>query len=357
MLLFVTEELAMRSILFSLTCVFVLPALAAANPHCAAAGPTAFSSDTQQAPGAPPPPKATAPLPASLAGTPFVMHIASAGATITDLGGANGMHEIAARSGNQFMLFDVSPDGNAAVSGVPIEMTLAQLKTVAAGNITDIGAVHGLEGYFVRSGAMFQVFYATPDNQRVIPGVLWDASGKNITKIEVADIPGAIPTVEVNGPDGPQASPTAVLPLVQSATFGTIGDNPGKHLFMLIDPQCIYSIRAFQMLKPFAEANEIEISVIPLTILDGEDGGQSTKSAMALLSDPPGQIVTAWETGSDTNQPSTDAAERLKNNMLIAQAIGLKATPTFFWRKADGSEGQLVGVPQDVQAFVDAIGS
>jgi hypothetical protein len=286
-----------------------------------------------------------------------VIHIASAGAAITDLGVANGMHEIAAHSGNQFMLFDVSPDGNAAVSGVPIEMTLAQLKTVAAGNITDIGAVHGLEGYFVRSGSMFQVFYATPDNQRVIPGVLWDASGKNITKTEVADIPGAIPTVEVNGPDGPQASPAAVLPLVQSATFGTIGDNSRKHLFMLIDPQCIYSIRAFQMLKPFAEANQIEISVIPLTILDGEDGGQSTKSAMALLSDPPEQIVTAWETGSDTNQPSTDAADRLKNNMLIAQAIGLKATPTFFWRKADGSEGQLVGVPQDVQAFVDAIGS
>jgi thiol:disulfide interchange protein DsbG len=126
---------------------------------------------------------------------------------------------------------------------------------------------------------------------------------------------------------------------------------------MLIDPQCIYSIRAFQMLKPFAEANQIEISVIPLTILDGEDGGQSTKSAMSLLSDPPEQIVTAWETGSDTNPPSDDAADKLKNNMLIAQAVGLKATPTFFWRKADGSEGQLVGVPQDVQAFVSSIGS
>src|SRR5277367_5126015 len=210
MLLFVTEELAMRSVLLCLTYVFVFPALAAANTHCAAAGPTAFSSDTQQAPSAPAPPKATVPIPASLAGTPFVMHIASAGAAITDLGVANGMHEIAARSGNQFMLFDMSPDGNAAVSGVPIEMTLAQLKTVAAGNITDIGAVHGLEGYFVRSGSMFQVFYATPDNQRVIPGVLWDASGKNITKKEVADIPGAIPTVEANGPDGPQASPAAV---------------------------------------------------------------------------------------------------------------------------------------------------
>ncbi|OYV51273.1 MAG: hypothetical protein B7Y73_00125 [Acidocella sp. 35-58-6] len=347
----------MRSVVLGLASVFVFPTLAAANPHCAVAGPIAFSGNAQQAPSGPPAPASPTVLPAALAGVPFVLHIASVGATITDLGAANGMHQIAARSGNQFMLFDVTPDGSAGVSGVPIEMTLAQLKAVAAGNITDIGAVHGLEGYFVRSGSMFQVFYATPDSQRVIPGVLWDASGKNITKTEVADIPGAIPTVEVNGPDGPQTSPEAALPLVQNATFGTIGDNPRKHLFMLIDPQCIYSIRAFQMLKPFAEANQIEISVIPLTILDGEDGGQSTKSAMALLSDPPEQIVTAWETGSEANPPSSNAVGKLKNNMLIAQAIGLQATPTFFWRKADGSEGQLVGVPQDVQAFVAAIGS
>jgi hypothetical protein len=255
------------------------------------------------------------------------------------------------------MLFDVTPDGSAAVSGIPIEMTLAQLKTIAVGNITDIGSVHGLEGYFVRSGSMFQVFYATPDNQRVIPGVLWDSAGKNITKTEVANIPGAIPTVEVNGPDGPRVTPAAVLPLVQNATFGTIGNNPAKHLYMLIDPQCIYSIRAFQMLRPFAEQNQIEISVIPLTILDGEDGGQSTKSAMALLSDPPDQIVGAWQSGSESNQPSDQAQDRLKQNMLIAQAMGLKATPTFVWRKPDGTEGQLVGVPQNVQAFVDAIGS
>ena len=78
---------------------------------------------------------------------------------------------------------------------------------------------------------------------------------------------------------------------------------------------------------------------------------------MALLSDPPDQIVGAWESGSVTNPPSADADDKLKNNMLIAQAIGLKATPTFVWRKADGSEGRLVGVPQDIQAFIEGIGS
>ena len=77
------------------------------------------------------------------------------------------------------------------------------------------------------------------------------------------------------------------------------------------------AIRAFQMLKPFAEQNQIEISVIPLTILDGEDGGQSTKSAMALLSDPPDQIVGAWQSGSEGNQPSGQAQDNLKQNRCV----------------------------------------
>ena len=82
--------------------------------------------------------------------------------------------------------FDVTPDGQAAVSGAPVEITPAQIQTIAAGNVTDLGLQHGLQGYFVRSGAQFQVFYATPDQQRLVPGVMWDASGKDLTRAQVA---------------------------------------------------------------------------------------------------------------------------------------------------------------------------
>ena len=58
---------------------------------------------------------------------PFVQHVASAGAVVTDLGEAHGMRVIAARSGDQFMLFQVTSDGQAAVSGAPVELTPVQL--------------------------------------------------------------------------------------------------------------------------------------------------------------------------------------------------------------------------------------
>ena len=142
---------------------------------------------------------------------PFAQHVAAAGAAVTDLGESHGMRAIAARSGDGFMLFQVAPDGRAAVSGATAELTPAQLETIASGNITDLGVQHRLHGFFVRSGPQFQVFYATPDNERLIPGVLWDAAGTDLTRQQVVHISGAIPTVVVAVPNpGSRAPPQLV---------------------------------------------------------------------------------------------------------------------------------------------------
>ena len=85
--------------------------------------------------------------------------------------------------------------------------------------------------------------------------------------------------------------------------------------------------------------------------------GQSTRSALALLSKPSDQIVSAWQAGSVTGADSPDAAARLRTNMAIAHAIQLKGTPTLIWRKADGTEGRIDGVPTSVAALVSSIGS
>jgi thiol:disulfide interchange protein DsbG len=271
------------------------------------------------------------------------------------------MRAIAARSGDQFMLFQVSPDGQAAVSGATVELTTAQLETIASGNITDLGVQHGLQGFFVRSGPQFQVFYATPDNERLIPGVLWDAAGKDLTRQQVAHIPGAIPTVVVGGAEPGQSSSSAAgvgaLPFVQKASLGTIGQASAPRLFMLIDPQCIYSVRALQMLHPYVANGRLQVAVIPLSVLDHENQGQSTRSALALLSKPADQLVSAWQAGSVNDAPNAGAAERLRANIAIARAIGLKGTPTFIWRKPDGTEGRIDGIPTDIDALVSSVGS
>jgi hypothetical protein len=249
--------------LVALLSVLASPVMAAAPPLCALPAPAVMppalrvnAGDTSPSKPSQPQPALTSgpPLPAALANIPFATHVASSGATLIDLGASHGLHAIGARSGDQFMLFDVTPDGAAAVSGAPIELSVAQLQSIAAGNITELGVQHGLPGFFVRSGQQFRVFYSSPDQERVIPGVMWDACGKDLTRAQVARIPGAIPTVEVGSvaASGGAAAPSApALPLVEKAAFGTIGPATAPRLFMLIDPQCVYSIHAFQMLRPF----------------------------------------------------------------------------------------------------------
>jgi thiol:disulfide interchange protein DsbG len=201
----------------------------------------------------------------------------------------------------------------------------------------------------------------TPDKERLIPGVMWDAAGKNITRKQIADIPGAVPTVVVGSGETGQSSSTealvAALALLRKAFFGTIGPASAPHLFMLVDPQCIYSVRALQMLQPYVAAGRLQVSVIPLSVLDHEDQGQSTRSALALLSKPADELVSAWRAGSVNDPPSPEAAERLWANMAIAQAIGLKGTPTFIWRRPGGAKGRIDGIPMSIDALVSSIGS
>ena len=303
----------------------------------------------------PTPPSPTEASSSSLSALPFLQHVTASGAKIIDLGQSHGLHRVAAQTGDQFMIFEVLPDGSAAVSGPPVELSPAEIERIAGQGVTDLGLSHGFEGYFVRSGAHFQVFYATPDHQQLIPGILYDAAGKDVTRQQVANIPGAVPTVEVT--DGKTAASVSALPLVQKTAFGVVGKDGAPRIYMLIDPQCIYSIRALQMLKPFVDAGRVQLAVVPLSVLDYEDRGASTQAALALLSKPADQIVTAWQARDVTGPASPDGKARLQVNMEVAQAIGVKGTPTFVWRKSDGTEGRIDGLPTSVPDLLASVGS
>ena len=358
------------------------PALADA-PQCALPAPMQVaavdtpSTTAPPGPNAQPPsaPEATSPgvpkiaVPPGLAAMPFVQRVADAGATVLDLGESHGLHMIAARNGAEFRVFAVLPNGQAAVEGAPVELTVQQLTTVATGSVTQLGNRDGFDGLFVRSGPKFQVFYASPDGQVVIPGILRDIRGKDVTREQIRNIPGVIPTVEVSGGSGAPAAAAApglpeasvagaeTLAAVKKAGYGSIGPASARQLFMLIDPQCIYSVRSFQQLRGFAQAGKIRLSIVPLSILDYEDGGQSTLSALALLSKPAEQIVPAWQSGDVGGAVTPQAGEMLRQNMAIASAIGVKGTPTFIWRKPDGSVGRIDGVAMDIGTLVASIGS
>jgi thiol:disulfide interchange protein DsbG len=379
---------------FLATCLAVAPGLARAEPHCSLPSPPPAAETTnllRELPSAEAIPRVMAqaapalPLAAPAvtlpqidparrsAGTaatlpPALQHIVATGAAITDMGDYHGLRRVVARTGDQFMLLTATPDGQAVVAGLMSDLSAADLSQIAGGSLTELGMLHGLRGLLVKSGTQFQVFYATPDGERVIPGVMWDAVGKNLTRDQVAPVAGIVPTVTI-GPaanavpqstafaGAPAPKPVPALDIVKATSFGTIGSPSAPRLWMFIDPLCSFSVRAMQQLQPFVTSGRVQLAVIPLAVIDHETNGHSTTNALAMLSRPIDQMVTAWSRGDLGGAPIPEATARLQANMAAAQAIRLEGTPTLIWRNADGSEGRSDGLPSDLNAVLASLGS
>jgi len=355
------------------------PSLPAPAPGAGPAAPITIvspgASDDAAAPNPPPIPATTVQKPVSVSGGdqieqlvtlhvfedvnkyPALKHVAATGATLLDLGEAHGLRLVAAKVGEQFMILQVTPDGEAVVGGPALELSKARLLAIGGSRVTDLGEMHGLTGLFVRNGAEFQMLYVTPDKEATIAGVMWDSTGKNVTRDQVGKMDGVLPTVEVGDVKkmlGDKGA-TGGLATVQRAAFGSIGPDGAPVVWMIVDPACSYSIRAFDALKPYANAGRIQLHIVPISILDHEDNGMSTKAALSLLTVPPEGMASAWAQRA-FNVPATPAAEaKLQGNGQISEAIKLTGTPTFFFRKPDGFEGRLDGMPNDVRAFVAAV--
>lgn len=359
-------------------CLILLPALASAQAHCAV--PTSYEEPGIKLPPVVNPVRPYEPSAVSSsiddtsAGTqkagskpqavkaaviPVLAHIRDAGSDLEALGSQHGMAIYAAHSADHFMVFNVTPDEQAILSGLEMQVSLAKLLSMSGSRIQEIGTAHGLRTFFLKSGEHFQVFYATPDEQRVIPGLMWDASGKNLTRQQIAGIPGTRPIVQIaNSPStNIPSKPLDLLDRVRTAYAGTYGRDGAPHAWMFIDPQCSFSVRALQALQPALDAGSIQLSVIPLSILDAEDHGLSTAHALMMVGQASERMVSAWKSGALDGTPSAGAAAKLQQNMDLASLISLRGTPTFLWESQDGSLGRLDGVPTDVAAFIKSIRS
>ena len=255
----------------------------------------------------------------------------------------------------------------------------------------DLGIDHGLQTIFARNGSTFQIYFVAPDGQAAIGGVMWDSSGKNLTRPKVELIDGVIPTVTIASASSTEALPSQAalsappslpsvpenaLVAVEKSAFGTAGLTTAQRLYMVVDPLCSFSVHAMDQLAPYVAAGKLELALVPVSILDYEDRGQSTPTAQVLLTVPADTMVEAWRkltsrppmkaelasaalldrTSTPLPSPSPEATGKLERNMAAAQALNLRGTPTFVWRKADGGAGIQEGMPGNIDAFVASLG-
>lgn len=228
---------------------------------------------------------------------------------------------------------------------------------------------HGLRAVFARSGSQFRVFYLTPDDQAEIGGVMWDASGRNMTRTQVAAIPGTVPTVHWAPATAGQQPPKTPLvhtdPLAQmaSAHFGLEGRDGAPRVYMLIDPLCPFSTRAYNVLAPYAASGRLQLALVPVSINDHENNGASTPAALELLSAEPHAMGGVWRHISTLGHADPDKAPAevaqaaLTLNLSAAHTIGMRGTPTLVWKDRTGATRQEAGTPDDLSQFLASLPS
>lgn len=269
---------------------------------------------------------------------------------------------------NTTVSYPASNEGNGLtpVSATEADQVPALQHIRASGaQLYELGEVHGLRSIFAVAGESFQVFYLSVDGQVAIRGIAQDAAGKNLTRDQIAQVPGAIPTAVLGGdrPSSPAALPNAApaalhvsarspLQAAQAATYGTVGHDDAPRLWVFVDPQCSFSRRAMQQLQPYVASGRVQLAVIPVSVLDHEDQGLSTTRAEAMLGLPREQMVAAWAENRLAGPIEAGAVASLQANMIVADRIGMVGTPTFVWRKANGSEGRADGIPANLEAMV-----
>jgi thiol:disulfide interchange protein DsbG len=111
-----------------------------------------------------------------------------------------------------------------------------------------------------------------------------------------------------------------------------------------------------EQLRPYVASGRLQLAVVPVSVLDPEDGGRSTLLAKAMLSLRRDTMVAAWNGHNLTNEAEPAADMRLAANQAAARTIGLRGTPTILWRRVDGTEGRADGLPGNLDALVASIG-
>ena len=265
------------------------------------------------------------------------------------------------------------------ISSAEIEASPALTRLASRGaQLFRLPERHGMAAVFARKGGQFRVFYLTPDDQAEIGGVMWDSSGRDVTRQQVAGIPGVLPTIRVTAghaeaeagapePGATSATTQQQQPSIDpfarlaAAHYGLVGKSGAPRVYMVIDPLCPYSIRAFQGFAPYIAAGRMQLAIVPVSINDHENGGASTPAALELLSAAPGSMGAVWKKiisagHADAGEvPADDAQAALALNMAAAHAIEMQGTPTLVWKDRGGEVREGAGAPGDLDQFVESL--
>lgn len=137
----------------------------------------------------------------------------------------------------------------------------------------------GLPAFLGSDGADKQaIYYITPDGEHAIAGLAFDAQGEVITATQLSRIADKInPTAGVQNSSastidaGPTDKANRLWSQLEQTHWIALGNLEKPPLYMIADPACPYCARAWEALKGPLERGEIQVRVIPVSLINGSN--------------------------------------------------------------------------------------
>ena len=248
----------------------------------------------------------------------------------------------------------------------PLPETLKNLAERGA-QVRYLGREKGLDGWITVFQGQEQYFYATPDGEAILMGLLFDKNGKMLTVRQVQNLQqGNDPTLESlitqqAAPEGEDAlralqesfkkqrveSPAEqMFSEIESANWFAMGPETAPAVYAFLDPQCAHCHEFMKdIARDYVDGGQIQLRVVPVGFRD-----DSRAQAAFLLASP--DAAERWKrhlSGDESALPvSSDVnTQAIEANMSIMQNWKLDATPMIVYRSNKGDVKIVRGRPRN----------
>lgn len=239
--------------------------------------------------------------------------------------------------------FSLSVQGQEKAYPAPVQNLLQRGVEVVA----EFDAPGGLKGYAAEASGRPLVLYVTGDNKHVIVGQMLDSQGNNLSDEKVQQL--------ITAPKSKKA-----WPQLEASSWVLDGDkNAPVIVYTFTDPNCPYCYRFREQAEPWIKAGKVQLRHVVVGILR-EDS--VSKAATILGAKDSSQYLQkhhdAFKNGGITPEQALMAKgrEKLAANNQLMRDLGLTATPTTFYKTAQGAVTMAQGLPSP-EAMVNVMGS
>lgn len=203
--------------------------------------------------------------------------------------------------------------------------------------VDQFDAPGNLTGYVGEMQGQPVAFYLTSDKKYVVIGPMLDASGQNLTDEKVQEL--------VTGPANAKA-----WPLLEESNWAREGDaNAETIIYTFTDPNCPYCHKFHEAAKPWIDAGKVQLRHVMVGILRADS---SPKAATILGSKNPDKAISSHNEkfGSGgivvDEKTASKARDKVTANNDLMRKLGLSATPSTFYKDADGKVAMKQGLPR-----------